>query len=150
MNTQLHAVLQTLCEAEALTIVRSAGKNCGLEAWRRLVRCYDPSTGGRRTAMLRHILNLNTCAKLEELSNAVKTWEEQVRQYESRRKSDGTRHQLDEEIKISVLEHLCSAELEKHLQLNRARHGTYQDVRDERQRRVKRKCSSSRQGATGG
>lgn len=115
MNTQLYAV-QTLCEGEAFTIVRSAGQNCGFEAWRRLVRRYDPSTGERRRTMLRHILNPNKCAKLEELSSAIESWEEQVRQYESRRRSDGTRHQLDQEIKISVLEHLCTSELDRHLQ----------------------------------
>ncbi len=81
--------------------------------------------------MLRHLINPNKCAKMEELSHTIELWEEQLRLYEQRKRADGTRHTLDEEIKISVLEHLCPSELERHLQLNRARYVTYQDVRDE-------------------
>ena len=44
---------------------------------------------------------------------------------------DGTRHQLDEEIRMSVLEHLRPSELEKRSQLNRSRFTSYLDVRDE-------------------
>ena len=128
---QLYSVLQTLCEKEAFTIVRSAGKNMGLEAWRKLVRRYDPSTGGRRRAMLKHILNTPKCGRVEDLSMALETWEEQLRQYESRKRADGTRHQVDEEIKVAILEHLCPAEIERHLQLNRTRYTGYNDVRAE-------------------
>eukprot|EP00434_Breviolum_minutum_P004221 symbB.v1.2.003720.t1/scaffold176.1/size287750/2 len=131
IDSQLYAMLQTLCEKEAFTIVRSAGKNLGLEAWRRLVKRYDPTTGGRRRAMLRHILNPQKVGKIEELSAAVEVWEESVRQYESRKKADGSRHVLDEEIKIAVLEHLCPTEIERHLQLNQQRYAGYSDVRNE-------------------
>ena len=131
IDSQLYAMLQTLCEKEAFTIVRSAGKNLGLEAWRRLVKRYDPTTGGRRRAMLRHILNPQKVGKIEELSAAVEVWEESVRQYESRKKADGSRHVLDEEIKIAVLEHLCPTEIEHHLQLNQQRYTGYSDVRNE-------------------
>ena len=102
-DAQLYAVLQTLCEKEAFTLVRSSGKGKGLEAWRRLCKRYDPSTGGRRRALLRSVLSPNRCGKVEELSAAVENWEDQVRQYENRRKTDGTRRTLDEDIKISIL-----------------------------------------------
>ena len=52
-NQQLYAVLQTICDKEAFTIVRAAGKSNGLEAWRRWCKRYDPSTGGSRRALLR-------------------------------------------------------------------------------------------------
>ena len=130
VDAQLYALLQTLCECEAFTIVRSAGKNNGLESWRRLVKRFDPSTGGRRRAML-HILNPAKVNSVEELSAAVESWEEMVRQYGSRRKADGSRHQLDEEIKIAILEHICPAEIERHLQLNRQRYAGETDVRNE-------------------
>ena len=60
--------------------------------------------------MLRHILNPAKVNKVEELSTAVESWEEMVRQYESRRKTDASRHQLDEEIKIAILEHIAPVE----------------------------------------
>ena len=131
ISKEMHAVLQSLCEKEAFTIVRSAGKGNGLEAWRKLIKRYDPTTGGRRRAMLRSILTPNKCGRIEDLYAALETWEEHVRQYESRKKQDGSRHILDEEIKIAVLEHLCPTELEKHLQMNRTRFLDYADVRTE-------------------
>lgn len=130
-STQLYAVLQTLCEGEAFTIVRSAGKHNGLDAWRRLVRRFDPSTGGRRRTLLRHLLNPAKCTKIEELSRRIEQWEEQLRLYQNRKRSDGTRHELDEEIRLSVLEHLCPVELERHLQMNRSRYKNYQEMRAE-------------------
>ncbi|CAK9035105.1 unnamed protein product [Durusdinium trenchii] len=80
-DAQLYAVLQTLCEKEAFTLVRSAGKGKGLEAWRRLCKRFDPSTGGRRRALLRSVLNPNRCNKVEELSAAVENWEDQVERH---------------------------------------------------------------------
>lgn len=131
INGQFYAVLQSLCDKEAFTIIRSAGRGNGVEAWRKLVRRYDPTTGGRRRLMLRHILNPAKCSKLEDLSSAIENWEESVRIYEARKRADGSRHQLDQEIKTSVLEALCPGELERHLQMNRSRYGSYSDVRNE-------------------
>ena len=130
-SQQLYAVLQTLCEKEAFTIIRAAGKGNGLEAWRRLCKRYDPSTGGRRRALLRSVLNPSRVNKIEELSAAVESWEEQVRQYENRRKPDGSRPTLDEDIRVAILESICPAEVERHLQLNQARFADYDEGRKE-------------------
>ena len=75
-----------------------------METWRRLNRRFDPATGGQRKALLRSVLSPNKVAKLEDLSA---TWEETVRQFEQRRKLDGTRTVLDGDIKVAVLEALC-------------------------------------------
>ena len=80
-NAQFHALLQTLREKEAFTVVRSAGKNRGFEGWRRLLRRFDPRTGNRRRAMLRHILTPTKVTKVEDLSSALEAWEETVRVY---------------------------------------------------------------------
>ena len=48
-DSQLYAVLQTLCEKEAFTLVRSSGKGKGLESWRRLCKRYDPDAAGHYT-----------------------------------------------------------------------------------------------------
>ena len=130
-DAQLHAALQTLCEGEAFTLVRSAGRGAGLEAWRKLHRRYDPSTGGRRRALLRQVLTPQKCSKVEELSSSIELWEEAVRQFEQRRRPDGSRAQLDDDIKIAVLEAMCPPDLEKHLQLSRHRLSTYEEVRAE-------------------
>ena len=44
INAQLYAVLQSLCNREAFTIVRSAGRGNGVDGWHRLVKRYDPFT----------------------------------------------------------------------------------------------------------
>ena len=131
MCSQLHAILQSLCEQEPFSIVRSAGRGNGAEAWRKLVRRYDPSTGNRRRSMLRHVLNPQRVQKIEDLSHSIEKWEEALRLYEGRKRADGTRHVLDDEIKSSVLESMCPSDLEKHLQLNRARYSSYDDVKQE-------------------
>lgn len=131
IDVQIYAILQTLCEKEPFQIVRSAGKSKGLEAWRKLNRRFDPSTGGRRGAMLRTILSPPKCQKIDNLWASVESWEEAVRQYEHRKRADGTRHQLDDEIKCSILEQMCPVEIERHLQLNRSRYTDYNDVRSE-------------------
>ena len=131
INAQLFAVLQSLCDKEAFNIIRSAGRSNGVDGWRRLVKRFDPFTGGRRRTMLQHLISPSKVTKLEDLSQAIETWEDQLRIYESRRKADGTRHRLDDEIKIAVMEKLVPTELEKHLQLNRTRYTSYDDVRAE-------------------
>ena len=129
-NQQLYAVLQTICEKEAFIIVRAAGKSNGLEAWRRLCKRYDPSIGGRRGALLGNVLNPSRVNKIEEFSAAVESWEEQVRQYKNRRKPEGTSPTLDEDIRVAILESICPAEVEKHLQLNQAQFADYDEVRN--------------------
>lgn len=131
INTQLRAALPSLCDREAFAIVRSAGRGNGVEAWGKLIRRYDPTTGSRRRTIPRHILNPTKAAKIDDLSAALEFWEEQLRLYESRKRADGSRHTLDEEIKVPLLEHLCPAELEKHLQMNHSRYQSYADVRNE-------------------
>eukprot|EP00974_Lingulodinium_polyedra_P122745 11184049-Lingulodinium_polyedra.AAC.1 len=54
-DSQLHVALQTLTEGESFDIVLSAGPR-GVEALRRLVRRWDPASGGRRRTILRQIL----------------------------------------------------------------------------------------------
>ena len=131
MCSQLHAILQSLCENEAFSIVRSAGRGNGAEAWRKLVKRYDPSTGNRRRSMLKHVLSPQRVQKIEELSHSIEKWEEALRLYEGRKRADGTRHVLDDEIKSSVLESMCPSDLERHLQLNRSRYSSYDDVKQE-------------------
>lgn len=96
----------------------------------------DPTTGGRRRSLLCHLLSPPKCASLENLSSFLESWEAQLRLYEGRRRQDGTRHTLDSEMKMSVLEAMCAAELERRLQMNRAKYTSYGDMRSEIVRRV--------------
>ena len=58
-------------------------RGAGLEAWRTLVRRFDPQAVGRKRTLLSRILNPGT-VKVHELSRAMEQWEERVRSHQSR------------------------------------------------------------------
>ena len=60
---QLNATLLHLTEEEANDLV--ANCNHGAEAWRKLSKAYDPSTGTRARHMLKHILYPGRCNETE-------------------------------------------------------------------------------------
>lgn len=69
-SSQIYAALQNLLEGEPFMIIRNTLKGNGLEAWKRLNRRYDPSTGAKKSSLLRRILTPGKC-KLEELSEKI-------------------------------------------------------------------------------
>ena len=128
-NAQLHVALLALTEGESFDVVLGAAPS-GLEALRRLVRRWDPLSGGRRRALLRQILVPDRC-KLQELPAGLERWEELVRRYEKRRAGGMPTAVLDDDVKTAALEALVPGDLEQHLAMNRSRLSTYQQVRSE-------------------
>ena len=47
INPQVYVALAELLEGEALDIVQNTTRGAGLEAWRKLVRMFDPQTVSR-------------------------------------------------------------------------------------------------------
>ena len=129
-SSQVYAALQNLLEGEPFMIIRNTDKGNGIEAWRRLTRRYDPSTGAKKSSLLRHILTPGKC-KLEELSEKIEGWMELVNRYESRRDGSGHRQVLADHIKMSILESMCPSEIERHLQLNRSKFVDFNDMHAE-------------------
>jgi hypothetical protein len=101
-------------------IVRNTERGNGFESWRRLNKRYAPPTGAKQSSLLSHILSPGRC-KLEELSDKIEGWMELVNRYESRKSPAGTRQALVDDIKMSMLEGMCPAEVERHMQLNRSK-----------------------------
>ena len=60
INHQIYVALAQLLEGEALDIVQNTARGAGLEAWRKLVRRFDPQTVGRNWTWLSRILNPGT------------------------------------------------------------------------------------------
>ena len=129
-SSQVYAALQNLLEGDPFMIIRNTDKRNGIEAWRRLTRRYDPSTGAKKSSLLRHILTPGKC-KLEELSEKIEGWMELVNRYESRRDGSGHRQVLADDIKMSILESMCPSEIERHLQLNRSKFVDFNDMHAE-------------------
>ena len=111
-----------LTSYEANDIVANSRKN-PLEAWRRLQKRYDPTTGGRKRNLLRTIISPGRCSLLE-LQAGIERWESCVSRYEKKLKN-----KMDDEIKLAGLEALVPEELEKHLILNSNRLRTFEDAR---------------------
>ena len=93
------------------------------EAWRRLQKRCDPTTGGRKRNLLRTIISPGRCSLLE-LQAGIKRWESCVSRCEKKFKE-----KLDDEINLAGLEALVPEELEKHLILNSNRLRTFEDAR---------------------
>ena len=119
---QMHTALMALTSYEANDIVANSRKN-PLEAWRRLQKRYDPTTGGRKRNVLRTIISPGRCSLLE-LQAGIGRWRSYVSRYEKRLKN-----KMDDEIKLAGLEALVPEELEKHLILNSSRLRTFADAR---------------------
>ena len=130
LDGQLYTVLTQLTEGEPFDITRNCGEGHGYEAWRRLARRYDPSTGGRKKNLLNQILRVPR-SDLKSLSRDIERWEDQVRNYERRKGADGSRLQLQDDIKCAALEGMCPESLEQHIQMNSHRLLTYSAVRQE-------------------
>ena len=74
---------------------------------------------------------LPTRVKLSELMFAIERMEDVVRRYCCRRDAQGNAHTLAEYIRMSSLEALLPDDLEKHVQMNRARLNSYNLLREE-------------------
>ena len=130
MDGQLFVALSALTEGESFDIVISAGGDHGFESWRKLHGRWNPYIAGRARSLLREILS-PTQMKLPELMGAMEKMEDLVRRYCSRRDAQGNAHNLAEDSRMSSLEALLPDDLEKHVQLNRARLTSYGVLREE-------------------
>ena len=63
--------------------------------------------------------------------SAIEKMEDLVRRYSSRRDAQGNAHSLSEDIRMGSLEALLPDDLEKHVQLNRARLTAYGVLREQ-------------------
>ena len=79
---QMHIALMALTSYEAKDIVANSRKN-PLQAWRKLQKRYDPTTGGRKRNLLRTIISPGRCSLLE-LEAGLERWESYVSRYEKK------------------------------------------------------------------
>ena len=119
---QMHTALMALTSYEANDIVANSRKN-PLEAWRRLQKRYDPTTGRRKRDLLCTIISPGRCSLLE-LQAGIERWESYVSRDEKKLKD-----KMDDEIKLAGLEASVAEELEKRLTLNSNRLRTFEDAR---------------------
>ena len=118
-------MLPALTDGESFDVVMSPGGDHGFESWRKLHKRWDPCAAGRARSLLRERV------ELLELMGAIERMEDLVRRHCGRRGARGNAHTLAEDIRKSSLEALLPDDLEKHVQLNRARLTSYGVLREE-------------------
>ena len=113
MNRDLYAALASLVEGESLDIVKTVTEGEGFEAWRKLVRNFDPQSAGRRRNSIKSLMN-PAQAQFSDLPSSVEKWEKRISEYESRTGSQP----FHDDIKASVLIGMCPNKLQDHLYQN--------------------------------
>ena len=146
-SEMLYIALQSLTDGESFDIVASAGAGEGLESWRRLARRWDPYTSGRARSLLKDILAPTRC-KMSDLMAGVEKLEDLMRRYTNRRDATGARLSMAEDIRMASLESLLPPDLEKHVQMNRARLSDYVSLRHEIVAYSETRAGAARQQAT--
>ena len=117
----MHAALSALTSSEADDTVATWREN-PLEAWRRLQKRFDPTSGGRKGNLISKIISLGRCSPLE-LQAGIERWESYVSRYQKKLKDT-----FDDEIRFVGLEALVPEELEKHLIVTSNRLRTFEDA----------------------
>ena len=126
-SNQLFVALVSLTDGDSNDIVHGSGKGNGLEAWRRLHRRWDPSSGTRKRALLAAILDPGRCT-MDDLAGTLEKWLQQITRYCRRKDSAGNRKTIDDDILISSLEKLVPAKIKTHIETNGYRLHTYEEV----------------------
>jgi hypothetical protein len=124
-SKKLQLMLVNICEGESFTICTSVTSGEGLASLRLLRRRFDPKTPGTKRALLKSLVNMNPCKKVNELEAAVQRMEEMIKKF-----NDMSGTELPEDLVVCFLIELCHKELREHLELSSKEMGK-QQVREE-------------------
>ena len=122
--------LIALTEDESNDIVVGAGDGQGLEAWRRLHRRWDPSTGRSRLGLL-NMINNPPNVKMADLHGALERWLQQISRFERRKGPDGVFEKVGSTAKCAALYLMVPQNIKNHFTLNTGRLKTFDDYYQE-------------------
>ena len=105
-NGMLYNILVTKLRGEAFNIASSVRDACGLEAWRLVLKRYEPRTPGTKRALLKCLFNMKAARKVEEIERNLLRVEEIYSRYETM-----TKEKLPEDIKTVIMTELCTPDL---------------------------------------
>ena len=80
LSKQLYLALSLQVRNEALSKVRNVEMNNGLEAWRRLVEEYEPSSRGRQMHALNQLLRAEPATSIDTVLPTIEEWERNTRE----------------------------------------------------------------------
>ena len=122
----VHTMLVGLTTMESQDIVQGAGPGMGLEAWRRLHRRWDASTGKSRLALL-NLINNPPQVKPGELHGALERWLAQIARFERRRDGQGNYGRVTDDQKMAALHLMVPNATRNHLTMQAGRLRSFDD-----------------------
>ena len=108
----LGAYLTSFTTGDANKVVRNSGTD-SLEAWRRLINEYDPTSSMRRVTILSMVQNPNKCKSVEELGSSLEHWLTKKKQYEEFTDNAGNPCVVSDDSLIAGLYRLMPESLEE-------------------------------------
>ena len=132
-NSLLYNIVVTKLRGEAFNIVTSVKDGCGLEAWRLLMKRYEPRTPATKRALLKSIFNMKAAKKVEEIEKNLLRLEDIFTRYETMSNT-----KLPEDIKTVIMIELSTPDLKEHLEFNLKDMG-YKETREAVMAYVERK-----------
>ena len=123
-NSLLYNILITKLKGEAFSLVTSVSDGCGFEAWRLLMKRYEPRTPATKRALLKTIFNMKAAKKVDEIEKNILKLEETYKRYEAM--SDA---KLPEDIKTVIMIELCTPKLKDHLEFT-SKDLSYKETRE--------------------
>ena len=98
LQVQLYYLLAMLLTSRALVELKQVDVGNGLEAWRRLVRRYEPRTRNRQLILLQHVMQPDLDGSGAEVVDKLNQWEHSVRLYERAATTE-----MVDDLKIAVM-----------------------------------------------
>ena len=132
-NGLVYNLLVTKLKGEAFNIVSSVRDSSGLEAWRLLMRRYEPRTPGTKRALLKSLFNMKPAKKIEEIEKNLLKVEDVYARYEVM-----SNEALPADVKTVIMTELCTPELKEFLEFNSKDFG-YKETREAIMAYVERK-----------
>ena len=123
--TEIFEVLALMAKGEAFTVVRGVADMNGLEAWRRLVAKYSPTTPATALAAVIRVMNPQRVKHVRELAAAMEAWENQLNTLE---KDHDER--LSDRMKVAAFLQLCPGDIQDVIFQNADSMVKFENVKD--------------------
>ncbi|CAE7484287.1 unnamed protein product, partial [Symbiodinium sp. CCMP2456] len=126
----IYTYLIAFTTGDSNKIVRNAGSDAGLEAWRRLHNEYDPTSAMRRVTILGLVQNPPKCEKIENLGSALEDWLAKKRQYEEFTDQRGRPCRISDDSLMAAMYKLMPTSLEQQVMFHSDEHDSFEDLYD--------------------
>ena len=128
--TGIYTHLIAFTTGDSNKIVRNAGSDAGLEAWRRLHNEYDPTSAIRRVTILGLVQNPPKCERIENLGPALEDWPSKKRQYEESTDQRGNSCKISDDSLMAAMYKLMPSSLEQQVMFHSSDYDSFEDLYD--------------------